>query len=367
MPRIVLGLLLLLLIAGCGSDESPPTHAADIITPTAVVANVPTVTASPTRVVLTWVTATTTATTPSPASATVTAPAATPATPLPPTVPPPIASPPGETAPVACSWPSGWVAHRVAEGETVGELAACVGASVADIVAANCLPQGGYLIFAGQPLALPRACAATLAAGALTPPPSSTSELTNPSVASPAPIRPTAPSPNGPTILVTPNMAPAGTTVQLDFTGFFGRDTVQLQMSLVGQKTTVCDTVYITLDADGRARFTIPAHAPRGVYQLIVTSLVTVNGVTKQSLGSLTVSESSATSGCGLLTATATPEATPTAEGTPAEGATATAEPTPTPTAAPTEEPAPTVTTITTAEPTATVQPTTVAQATATP
>ena len=118
MPRIVLGLLLLLLIAGCGSDESPPTPAVDIITPTAVVANVPTVTASPTRVVLTWVTATTTATVPSPASATVTAPEVTP----PPTVPPIVTPPPGETAPVACSWPSGWVAHRVAAGDTVDLL-----------------------------------------------------------------------------------------------------------------------------------------------------------------------------------------------------------------------------------------------------
>ena len=365
MPRIVLGLLLLLLIAGCGSDESPPTPAVDIITPTAVVANVPTVTASPTRVVLTWVTATTTATVPSPASATVTAPEVTP----PPTVPPIVTPPPGETAPVACSWPSGWVAHRVAAGDTVGALAACVGTTVADIVAANCLSQGGYLIFAGQTLALPRACAATLAS-ALTPPPFSTSELTSPNLVSPVPIVPTAPSPNGPTILVTPNMVPAGTTVQLDFQGFFGRDTVQLQMVRSGQ-TTACDTVYIASDADGRARFTVPAHAPRGLYQLIATSLVTVNGVTKQSRGSLTVSESSATSGCGLLPATATPqptqEATPTAEGTPAEEAPATAEPTPTTAAAPTEEPAPTATTTPTAEPTATVQPTTVAQATATP
>lgn len=364
MPRIVLGLLLLLLIAGCGSDESPPTPAVDIITPTAVVANVPTVTASPTRVVLTWVTATTTATVPSPASATVTAPEVTP----PPTVPPIVTPPPGETAPVACSWPSGWVAHRVAAGDTVGELAACVGATVADIVAANCLSQGGYLIFAGQTLALPRACAATLAS-ALTPPPFSTSELTSPNLVSPVPIVPTAPSPNGPTILVTPNMVPAGTTVQLDFQGFFGSDTVQLQMVRLGQ-TTACDTVYIASDANGRARFTIPAHAPRGLYQLIATSLVTVNGVTRQSRGSLTVSESSATSGCGLLPATATPEptleATPTAEGTPTGEATATAEPTPTMTAAPTEEPAPTGTITPTAEPTA-AQPTTVVHPTATP
>ena len=364
MPRIVLGLLLLLLIAGCGSDESPPTPAADIITPTAVVANVPTVTASPTRVVLTWVTATTTATVPSPASATVTAPEVTP----PPTVPPIVTPPPGETAPVACSWPSGWVAYRVAAGDTVGELAACAGATVADIVAANCLSQGGYLIFAGQTLALPRACAATLAS-ALTPPPFSTSELTSPNLVSPVPIVPTAPSPNGPTILVTPNMVPAGTTVQLDFQGFFGRDTVQLQMVRLGQ-TTACDTVYIASDANGRARFTIPAHAPRGLYQLIATSLVTVNGVTRQSRGSLTVSESSATSGCGLLPATATPqptpEATPTAEGTPTGEATATAEPTPTMTAAPTEEPAPTGTITPTAEPTA-AQPTTVVHPTATP
>jgi len=360
MPRMILGLFVLLLVAGCGSDATPPTPATEVITPTAVVTNVPTVTASPTRVVLTRVTATTTATVPSPATATVTATAAAPPSPAaPPTVAPPL----GEAAPAACSWPSGWVTHRVAAGDTVGELAACVGATVADIVAANCLPQGGYLIFAGQTLALPRACAA------LTPPPFSTSELTNPNLVSPVPIVPTAPSPNGPTILVTPNMVPAGTTVQLDFQGFFGSDTVQLQMVRLGQ-TTACDTVYIASDANGRARFTIPAHAPRGLYQLIATSLVTVNGVTRQSRGSLTVSESSATSGCGLLPATATPEptleATPTAEGTPTGEATATAEPTPTMTAAPTEEPAPTGTITPTAEPTA-AQPTTVVHPTATP
>ena len=130
-------------------------------------------------------------------------------------------------------------------------------------------------------------------------------------------------------------------------------------MVRLGQ-TAACDTVYITPDADGRARFTIPAHAPRGLYQLIATSLVTVNGVTKQSRGSLTVSASSATSGCGLLPATATPEptleATPTAEGTPTGEATA--EPTPTTAATPTEEPPPTVTATPTAEPTAAAQPT---------
>ena len=352
MPRMILGLFVLLLVAGCGSDATPPTPATEVITPTAVVTNVPTVTASPTRVVLTRVTATTTATVPSPATATVTATAAAPPSPAaPPTVAPPL----GEAAPAACSWPSGWVTPRVAAGDTVGELAACVGATVADIVAANCLPQGGYLIFAGQTVALPRACVATpTTTPYVTVSPTGTGETQARTTETPTitVINPDPPQPGTERILIAPPSGSPGTRLTLTLTNFITNSTVHIAFRYLFQSGT-CATRMVTIGPDNTlvySQFWIPGFFPNGT---LVIEATDAEG--RSAEGNFTVVNSIAPSPCE-----AAPIPTPPPEPTTEPTVAPTEEPTTQPTLEPTVEPAPEPTVAPTEEPTTepTVEPT---------
>lgn len=73
-----------------------------------------------------------------------------------PVAPPPTATRPPE--PTRCAAPAGWVVWMVQPGDTLSTLAAEVGASVASIRQANCLPDD--TIYAGRGLWLPRQPAA---------------------------------------------------------------------------------------------------------------------------------------------------------------------------------------------------------------
>ena len=170
MRRILFGLLLALALAGCRQEEYGST-AENVTTNVATTERPATAApgATPAATNGFWDTATaTTAVTPadgpfwptaSPTTVTV---SATPPVATPPvttaTTPAEIAAMPSPALPVTCSTPAGWVGQPIRPGDTVGALAACAGAPVGEVLAANCLPPNG-LIFAGQELSLPAACA----------------------------------------------------------------------------------------------------------------------------------------------------------------------------------------------------------------
>ena len=54
-----------------------------------------------------------------------------------------------------CAPPSGWVQYTVQDGDALANLASATGASVQDIVNANCLPDANTL-YTGQVIYLPR-------------------------------------------------------------------------------------------------------------------------------------------------------------------------------------------------------------------
>lgn len=211
--------------------------------------------------------------------------------------------------------PPGWVAAVVRPGDTIGRLAQCVGVSPAEIVAVNCLPNNGNLIYSGQSLYLPRPCVPTA-----TPTTASRADGTD----TPTPTPPiTTPGPPQPgedgIVIIDPQRAEPGALVFIKFSNFSRNELVTASFVPLVTNVPLTTTVqaYMNEDGVGQVGFFIPSSFPTG--RIAVKA------------------EDPYQSGEGLLivlspaptpTATATPTATTITTETP----TATPEPTLTPT-----------------------------------
>ena len=325
MRHVIMGLLLLLLLAGCRAGTAMPSLAPLPFAPTPLVtpretAAPPTAETAVAEVVPTTVVPTTTA-----PVASLTA--------VPSTATPPLdlsAAPPTEpllsVTPAVCPWPAGWRPHTVVLGETVGGLAACVGAQVAEIVAANCLPQGGYIIYAGDVLALPpRACVPATAEGDE---PAAQNPTSSSLASSPE-------QPSSPTIDVSPFSGGPGTRLKMKLTGFPAKSTVTLSFSY-WQQSSICATRTAIIGPEGELaydQFWIPGFFPDGVLVIRATG---AGGISRD--GMFEVVGSRAPGPCG---ATPTPPTlpAPSEEPTVAPSEEPTVAPSEEPTAAPSEEP----------------------------
>jgi len=158
--------------------------------------------------------------------------------------------------------PPGWVAAVVRPGDTIGRLAQCVGVSPAEIVAVNCLPNNGNLIYSGQLLYLPRPCAPTA-----TPTPGN--RIDGIGTPSPTPLI-TTPGPPQPgddgMVTIEPQRAEPGVLVIIKFSNFSRNELVTASFVPLVTNVPLTTTVqaYMNEDGVGQAGFFIPSSFPTG-------------------------------------------------------------------------------------------------------
>ena len=235
---------------------------------------------------------------------------------------------PTPPSPVACGGrPAGWFPQPIQPGDTVGALAACVGASVGEVLAANCLTANDP-IFAGGTLWLPHLCELPTP---MPPLPSPVPTLdTGIAISSPEP-----PPPGPGKLAADPTEVAPWQPVDLVLSGFTPESVVTLTFEDADLEE--CDTRTVKVDAFGNQTYTlfVPGNFPSGYISVKATD---ANDRRKSATGGFTVIGSTAP-GCGASPATPTAEATPTPEATSTPEATPTAETTPTPEATPLPEP----------------------------
>lgn len=349
MHRLVwIGALGMLLLLGCGPGGDSVALPTVSSTAAVVVANGPTAdppTATSTRrpqPTIHWITATPSATvgalSPTGTTTPTVAPPTLTATPAAPTISQP---------PNTCQTPAGWERYTILPGQFLGALAACVGVSVGELMAANCLVSD--LILAGDELALPRACSASPSTD-----PGTTGEPAAPQVTRAGPtFKPGAPPPSEcrGNLTIAPPSGPAGTVVSIssgDFTSgaqanvFFEPYPVPANSPWIN--------VVATVDATGHITAAVPTFNFDPA--VIKIKVVLLDGACSVAPFMLTsppppVMPPTATPTAEPPTDTPTVVATPTAEpptDTPPAAATPTAEPSPTDTlpaaATPTSTPA---------------------------
>lgn len=160
--------------------------------------------------------------------------------------------------------PPGWVTAVVRPGQTVGRLAECVGVSSAEIVAVNCLPNNGNLIYSGQSLYLPGSCAP---AAILTSTPAGRNNgidtpPTTPPITTPGPPQP---GDDG-QVTFEPARAAPGTLVLIRFSNFSRNELVTASFVplLTNVPLTTTIQAYMNNDGVGQAGFFIPLSFPIG-------------------------------------------------------------------------------------------------------
>ena len=349
MRRMALWLLLALALAGCRQEDDGSTAedmVANVVTtekpsppagpseqPAATKGFWDTATPTPDGGPATgafWPTASPAATATGAATATPTAVGEVSPTPTPP-------------SPVACGGrPAGWKAQLILPGDTVGALAACVGASVDEVLAANCLTANDT-IFAGGTLWLPVACATpspTKEAGILNIPP--TTPVVTPVRTPPGlvVVLPTPPPPQPGGSCIRP-----GYEIQLSLSGFPANSPVDIMCTDSNGNACALSNPSVTTDESGVAQVVrrLPAEMPIGLatitaqsstdLSIMATFVVDIPGDPWQMWCTPTPVATSPTT--DTPTATATPTVTTTAT------ATATVTPTATVTATATAAPLP--------------------------
>jgi LysM repeat protein len=219
--------------------------------------------------------------------------------------------------------PAGWQPYLVQPGDTVGSLAACSGASVAQIAAANCLASAN-VILAGQGLWLPRLCAPT-------PTPMTPNIVTNtPPLPTGAPGQPG----NDGNVDVDKGEVTHGGQILIELTNFHPGSTVTVTFHTLSAPNTALDREEVIMNGSGKGQmgydipFTFPLER--------ITVRATDNAVPKPQKGTdhFTIVLPTATP-----TSTLTPPATETATVTPTPLPTETPSPTETPTTEPSASP----------------------------
>ena len=329
--KLWLSLITLLALAACGGEAitevSPPAVTVSAPTPAPVASPGATVTRRP---ITPWPTASPTA--PQVIPSGTPEPPPEPSPDLSPTTTPPVPAP-SAAPPPTCNRPPDRVPQLIVPGDTVGRLAACAGASVAEVAAANCL-TGAYTIYAGQSLWLPRACAppATATTG---------SEEGGQNVTSVE--RPSPPPPGPGLISIGPASATPGQRVTLALREFDAGSVVTLTFE--DADLELCATRTVLVDGRGTADYAlfVPGNFPSG---FISVTAEDPNNRLKRATGGFSVTGSDAP-GCGapLPSEAMSPTPTATTEPTATTGPTATTEPTLPATATPTLEATPTPTT----------------------
>ena len=172
-------------------------------------------------------------------------PASTPP-PSPTDTPAPPVSPPSPGDECVINPPSNWVLSTIQPGQTIGRLAQCVGASVAELVMVNCLPNGGNLVYAGDPVYTPGVCSPTI--NPVTPPEPKT-DLTPPT-----PIPPP-PSDNG-VVTVNVDRASPGQVIEITLAKYVpnGLFIVDIESIDASERLLYCVDQY----GDKQIEFTIP-------------------------------------------------------------------------------------------------------------
>lgn len=324
-----IALLALLALAGCDRSAeqtpAPPETAAPVETAGEITPVTPPTrrprdmwpTASPTAA---GATATGTVATEPAAIAEVTPPSPTP---LPPTVPPP----------PACAIPPGWQPQPVVPGDTVGRLAACVGAPVAEVLTANCLPPSGP-IYAGEILWLPRLCVPTATATAAA---GDSGQGGNPARTTVPTIDVYVPQPGSGVLAIEPSEAGHGMPVTLSLSNFDAYR--EITLTFVYDLETYA-TRYVTVGALGAVDYVlwVPAWFPVGYIEVTATDPL---DLTKDAVGGFVVIPPTAAPATETTTTpTAVPTTVPTSVATTTPTADSTLEPTAEATATPTTDPA---------------------------
>lgn len=292
----------------------------------------PTATLSPADVLATLGILTATPTPPTAGRSTATpSPAA--ATPPPPTATPQVIT---EVTSTVCAPRSDWQPHLVVRGDTVGALAACVGASLGEVMAGNCLANGDFIL-AGDTLWLPGVCAP--------PPPQPTPQGETAAIDNPF-TNPLAGQPGSDEIVIDPVTAARWTWVTFSLPGFDREHVITLTFhNYYG--STIYGTRFVNADASGKFsyRLLLPEEFPCGYLYVTATD---PQDLTRTVHGEMTVD-------CPTATPTAEPTATPATEPTAEPTATTPTEPTiestVTPATEPTIEPTATTPTEPTSEP----------------
>ncbi len=312
MRRMILWLLLALALAGCRTGEEATT-AEDVVTvtrpataPPAAPTDAPAAatkgfwdTATPTADDALWPTASPTATATPANTATATPTAIVEPSPTP---PPPAAACVGR--------PADWFPQPILPGDTVGALAACVGASVGEVLAANCLTANDT-IFAGGTLWLPAACATIAPTRA-----SEETAQTQPSLVINV-LRPEPPRPSA-------NCPQPGYQLVIEASDFPADSLVYLACTAANNQACSLNRSSVTTGSDGSATIVVDLPA-NTIGPVIITAWVS----TPPSTATFTVelpSEFSQRWCTPTPAATETPTATATV--TPVDTATATATPT---------------------------------------
>ena len=331
MRKLVWMVMLGVVLLGCGQARSDAVIEAPTDTAAAIIVDDPTgdqPTATRTlHPTIRWITAT-----PSPIPAATLPAGTTPAVVAPPTESPPPPQPTATPAapvisqgvPGACPTPTGWQGHTVLPGQFLSTLAACVGVSMDELRAANCLASADFII-AGEKLTVPRNCAPPLM---VTNEPAEESDDTTTGPASQSSTPPDAPGPGGDlTISLTRQHFWPGETVTVYIENFTPNHPVTLQV--IDYYARVWRGDSISADSNGYLKYdyTLPANFPPGTALIKVVDLslpafnsqtsFIVDGPTWTATVSPTVFaaltvEPTATS----VTATPTQEPTPTEEPT---------------------------------------------------
>jgi LysM repeat protein len=230
-----------------------------------------------------------------------TAPATVPPTATLPPVPPTVG-----ISPPACGVPAGWVPYVVQRGDTVGSLAACSGASVAQIAAANCLTSAD-VILAGQGLWLPRLCAPPTTAPRENP-------TNTPAIPTGAPSQPGDPG----VVTIDKREVIPGTTIVFAFGNFHPGSTVTVTFHPRSDPNTVLDRKQAIMNSLGAGPmgYIVPSNFP---FEMItVRATDNVLPTPQEGTTRFTVVPATPTpSVTPLPTATETPTATPTVPPTP--------------------------------------------------
>ena len=258
--------LSLIALAACTATEPLPTlvpTSPPIIFPTVAAPATPAV-ASPTPLpptpgeglVIAEVSPTTAPPTAAPATA----------TPLPTAVPPTAPATAAGVPPPLCLRPAGWVDYIVKQGDTIGSLAACSGAGIAEIAAANCLASADYIL-AGQPLWLPRLCP--------TPPPPPTAVKNQPTD-TPPPIPTGGPAQPGEDGIVTIDLLEIthGTPILIILENFHTNSPVTIIFYPLGNEANQLDLRQVTTDSAGRFElrdYPVPDSFPIGPIEVFAS------------------------------------------------------------------------------------------------